>query len=110
MAQDDDVLTVLRALADPKRLRLFRALRDSERCVRDLVASEGMPQPLVSHHLRVLVGAGLVRSRKVDSFSMYAVDPDGMAEARAAATELLDPDALAPAAHPGGNPSCCREG
>jgi DNA-binding transcriptional ArsR family regulator len=105
----DDVLTVLRALSDPKRFRLFCALRDSERCVRDLVESEGLPQPLVSHHLRVLSAAGLVRSRKVDGFSMYAVDPDGMAEARAATAALLDPDRLAAAALPGGNPECCRE-
>lgn len=106
----DDVLTVLRALSDPKRLRLFGALRDSERCVRDLVESEGLPQPLVSHHLRVLVDSGLVRPRKVDGFTMYAVDPDGMAEAREATAALLDPDRLTAAALPGGNPACCREG
>ena len=57
----------------------------------------------------MLAAAGLVRSRKVDGFTMYAVDPDGMADARAATTALLDADALAPAARPGGNPTCCRE-
>jgi DNA-binding transcriptional ArsR family regulator len=103
-----DVLPVLRALAEPNRLRLFLALRDKERCVRDLVATEGLPQPLVSHHLRVLAAAGLVHSRRSDGFSLYAVSAEGMAAARVMTMELLDPYAVGPAAQPGGNEECCR--
>lgn len=101
------MLTVLRALADPKRFRVLCALRQKERCVRDLVDGEGMPQPLVSHHLRVLVEAGLVGSRRADGFTLYAVDPAGMARAREAVVGLLDTDVLDPAALPGGNQGCC---
>lgn len=104
---DVDVLTVLRALADSKRFRLLVALRAKERCVRDLVDSEDMPQPLVSHHLRALADAGLVRSRRSDGFTMYAVDPGGMARAREAVVALLDTDVLDPVAMPGGNQECC---
>ena len=103
-----DVLPVLRALAEPNRLRLFLALRDKERCVRDLVDSEGLPQPLVSHHLRVLADAGLVQSRRSDGFSLYAVSTEGMAAARTLAMDLLDPGAVGPLARPGGNEGCCR--
>ena len=103
-----DVLPVLRALGEANRLRLFLALRAKERCVRDLVDSEGLPQPLVSHHLRVLADAGLVQARRSDGFSLYALSPDGMAAARALAMELLDPDAVGPLARPGGNDGCCR--
>ena len=103
-----DELTVLRALADPTRFRLFAAVREKERCVRDLVDSEGLAQPLVSHHLRVLGEAGLVRARRADGFSLYAVDPSGLAAARDALAGLLDPDRLPAAALPGGNPGCCR--
>ena len=101
------MLTVLRALADPKRFRLLGALREKERCVRDLVDGEGMPQPLVSHHLRVLVDAGLVSSRRADGFTMYSIDPRGMALAREAVVALLDTDVLDPVALPGGNQGCC---
>jgi len=103
-----EVLPVLRALADPNRLRLFLALVAKERCVRDLVAGERLPQPLVSHHLRVLATAGLVRSRRADGFSLYAVSLEGMAAARSMMSELLDPDAVGPMARPGGNAGCCR--
>lgn len=105
---DTEVLPVLRALAEPNRLRLFLALKDKERCVRDLVDTEGIPQPLVSHHLRVLAEAGLVQVRRSDGFSLYAVSPAGMAAARVQAMALLDPDAVGPLALPGGNDGCCR--
>ena len=103
-----DALPVLRALGEPNRLRLFMALREKERCVRDLVDTEGLPQPLVSHHLRVLSDAGLVVARRSESFSLYAVSPQGLAAARELAMELLDPDAVGPLARPGANDSCCR--
>ena len=105
----DHTLAVLKALADPTRLRLFRALLDKERCVSDLVAGENLAQPLVSHHLGVLVRAGLARSRRAEGFTLYAVDRAGLAAAAAALGRLLDPDGLPPAAFPGGNPACCRD-
>lgn len=105
--QASDVLQVLRALADPKRFGLLRALREKERCVRDLVDVVGLPQPLVSHHLRVLAEASLVRSRRSDGFTMYAIDLDGTARARQAVAALLDTDVLDPVARPGGNQECC---
>ena len=105
---ESQVLPVLRALVDPNRLRLFLSLLDAERCVRDLVDSEGLPQPLVSHHLRVLVTAGLVQSRRADGFSLYAVHLEGMAAARSLIADLLDTDAVGPLARPGGNAACCR--
>lgn len=104
----DDVLPGLRALADPTRLQVFGALLGKERCVRDLAATVGHGQPLISHHLRVLSGAGLVHARRADGFTMYAIDPVGMETVRAALLRLLDPDRLERPALAGGNPDCCR--
>ena len=101
-------LAPLRALADPTRLRLFLALRESERCVRDLVTTEGITQPLVSHHLRVLTEAGLVQARRAEGFTLYAVSPDGMTAALEILSELLDPARVGPRAMPGGNAACCK--
>src|SRR5438128_11629922 len=98
----EELLALVRALADPTRLRLFLALCETERCVSDLVASEGVAQPLVSHHLRALADAGLVQSRRAEGFTLYAVDLDGMAAARALVMDLLDPAAVRPQARPGG--------
>jgi DNA-binding transcriptional ArsR family regulator len=108
--QTDHTLALLRALGEPTRLRLFRALRTKERCVSDLVATEHLPQPLVSHHLGALARAGLVQARRLDGFTLYALDPAGLTMAQAALADLLDSDALEPVARPGGNPSCCHDG
>ncbi|HET9444484.1 MAG TPA: metalloregulator ArsR/SmtB family transcription factor [Acidimicrobiales bacterium] len=109
-AVGDDVVDLLQALANPSRLRLFTALRARERCVRDLVDETGLSQPLVSHHLAVLAQVGLVRSRRSDGFTLYALDPDGLAGAAAAVAVLLDPATLEGVAMPGGNAGCCRAG
>jgi DNA-binding transcriptional ArsR family regulator len=105
---DVPLVGMARALADPTRLRIFLALRQAERCVSDLVASEGVPQPLVSHHLRALSRVGLVEARRADGFKLYAVSPDGIRAALALFAEVLDPDDIAPRARPGGNTACCQ--
>lgn len=102
-----NVADVLRALADPTRMRIFAALRAKERCVRDLVEAEGLAQPLVSHHLRVMGDAGLVTARRAGGFTLYALDPAGLRAARDVLDRLLDPDGLTGAARPGGNGACC---
>ena len=54
---------VLKALADPARLRLLSLIQaspDGEACVCDLTAPIGLSQPTVSHHLRILTESGLL--------------------------------------------------
>ena len=103
-----DVQEVLRALSEPHRLELVRALRRSEQCVRELVEQSGLAQPLVSHHLAKLVACGLVTRRHADGFTHYALNPAGLAAARAALDAVLDVEALPASARPGGNDTCCR--
>jgi DNA-binding transcriptional ArsR family regulator len=55
---------LLRALAAPVRIAIVLELRESERCVHELVAALGVTQPLISQHLRVLKGAGVVSGEK----------------------------------------------
>jgi hypothetical protein len=45
---------LLRALAAPVRIAIVLQLRESSRCVHELVDALGVPQPLVSQHLRIL--------------------------------------------------------
>ena len=103
-----EVLPVLRALADPTRLAVFTALFTRERCVRDLADDLGHSQALISHHLRTLADAGLVRSRPWEGYRLYAVDPEAARAARDRLAAFLDPSRLAAVARPGGNPACCR--
>jgi DNA-binding transcriptional ArsR family regulator len=51
---------LLRALAAPVRIAIVLELRESARCVHELVDALGVAQPLISQHLRVLKAAGVV--------------------------------------------------
>lgn len=61
----DVAADLLRALASPVRLGIIVELcATHERCVHELVDTLGLPQPLVSQHLRVLRGARLITGRR----------------------------------------------
>jgi len=62
---------LFRTLADPTRLRLLQAMTLDCQSVSDLVQASGLPQPLVSHHLRILREAGLARSARRGTYMFY---------------------------------------
>jgi DNA-binding transcriptional ArsR family regulator len=67
-----------KALGDPTRLAVAVALRDGgELCVCDLAWVAERSDKLVSHHVRALRSAGLVRSRRDGKMVMYALTQDG---------------------------------
>jgi ArsR family transcriptional regulator, zinc-responsive transcriptional repressor len=62
---------LLRALAAPVRIAIVLQLRESSRCVHELVDALEAPQPLVSQHLRVLKAAGVVEGEKSGREVLY---------------------------------------
>lgn len=73
----------LKALAEPNRLRLVSlvAAHDGqEACVCDLTEPIGLSQPTVSHHLRILVEAGILAREQRGRWAYYRLVPDALAE------------------------------
>jgi ArsR family transcriptional regulator len=73
------------ALGDPVRLRLLSLLMtadDGQVCACDLVEPAGKSQPTVSHHLKVLLDAGLVERERRGSWAYYRVRPEPLAALR----------------------------
>jgi ArsR family transcriptional regulator len=66
-----DVIRLLRAMAEPTRLRLLRLLSRRELCVCELVDALQMPQYKISRHLRALRAAGLVEARRQGRWMHY---------------------------------------
>ena len=69
---------LLKAVADPVRLQLLsviRATADGEACVCDLTPVVGLSQPTVSHHLKVLVEAGLLEREKRGTWAWFRLVP-----------------------------------
>ena len=73
------------ALADPIRLRLlsFVASANDEVCACDLVEPSGRSQPTVSHHMKILVDAGLVTREKRGLWVWYRAVPSRLDALRA---------------------------
>jgi ArsR family transcriptional regulator len=89
----DRLAGALRVIADPARLRLVSIVASSgESCVCDLTAMLGLSQPTVSHHLRVLTDAGVLRREKRGRWAYYSVDPEPLELLRSA----LDPASVIP--------------
>ena len=76
-------------MADPTRLRLLIALSAGELCVCDLAAATGINRSTVSHQLRTLREARLVRRRRVGKVIYYGLDDDHVVNLIAVATEHL---------------------
>jgi ArsR family transcriptional regulator len=77
------------ALADPVRLRVLSILAaspDGEVCGCDLVEPLARSQPTVSHHLKILSDAGLVRGERRGKWVWYSLDRVRLAELQATIT------------------------
>lgn len=83
----DELLTQLRAVAEPSRLRLLAILTRGEFAVSELTAILGQSQPRVSRHLKVLCEAGLLERFREQHWIYYRVPAEG--EGRAYAQQLL---------------------
>jgi len=70
----ESVADVFKLLGDPTRVRLLDALSHGERCVCDLAMLVGLSESAVSHQLRLLRGARLVRARRTGRMAFYSLD------------------------------------
>ncbi|MGO4914924.1 ArsR/SmtB family transcription factor [Pseudogemmobacter sp. W21_MBD1_M6] len=66
----DEAARLMQMLSTPVRLHLLCLLLDGEKSVQTLVGQLGMSQPAVSHHLKLLREAGLVKTRR-DAQTIY---------------------------------------
>ncbi len=79
-----ELARVLKALADPARLRLLSLIAGSPTaaaCACDLTEPLGLSQPTVSHHLKVLVDAGFLDRDKRGVWAWYSLVPGALQRA-----------------------------
>jgi ArsR family transcriptional regulator len=80
--QAERVAPVLKAMADPVRLRLLSLVAShegGEACVCDLTGAFDLTQPTISHHLKVLHETGLLDRSKRGTWVYYRVRPEALA-------------------------------
>ena len=81
VVEAEQLAGLLKAVADPARLRLLSLVADGgETCVCDLTGPVGLSQPTVSHHLRVLVEAGLLTREQRGKWAYYRLVDDAVSD------------------------------
>lgn len=93
-AQAEQVAVLLKALADPVRLRLMSLVAShpgGEACVCDLTGAFELSQPTISHHLKVLHDARLLAREKRGVWVYYRARTEALASLGA----LIGPAAAA---------------
>lgn len=89
-----EIATLLKALGEPNRLRIFAELMKGDTCNAELNEALGLSPNLLSHHLRVLSDTGLITSRRdrIDGrWIYYSVDRAAATRWRSWFNTLLDP-------------------
>lgn len=85
----EDLAGAFKVLADPTRLRLLSLIANApggELCACDLPALVDRKQPTVSHHLSILVDAGLLRREQRGRWAWFRLSPERLGVLRDALT------------------------
>lgn len=70
----DDKAKIMKALSDANRLKIIDILSCGEKCACDLLEYFDFTQPTLSHHMKVLIDCGIVKSRKEGLWSHYSLN------------------------------------
>ncbi|EFH84836.1 ArsR/SmtB family transcription factor [Ktedonobacter racemifer] len=90
LEEDAGLVLLLEALASPVRFRLLRLLAQEggNLCVSELVERIPRSQPVVSHHLRLLLFAKLIGVKRLGTHNYYYILPDKLKEIREALSSV----------------------
>jgi len=90
MIKRDPVLSLAKALSDENRLVLLREIAGQEEisCA-DLLARNSLSQPTVSHHVKILVEAGLVVVRREGQRAFFRLNREHLTECLEACAEIV---------------------
>lgn len=107
-------LEALKSLADENRLRIVMLLADGERCICDLASTLGESDALISHHVKQLREAGLIRTRRVGRWLHCSLEPSAfqalstrLSQIGDRAAEAAAAEAAAAAADASATGECC---
>ena len=86
-----DTAKILKAISDPKRLRIVDMLSCGELCACKILEAFHITQPTLSHDMKVLIEAGIVKDRREGKNIFYALDQDRLAAFQTTLREITTP-------------------
>ena len=76
--QFDQETKIFKAFCDPNRLKILNILKSGEHCACKLLEILDVGQSTLSHHMKLLVDAGIVNVRKDGKWAHYSLSEDGI--------------------------------
>jgi len=70
----DDSAKIIKTFSDASRLKIIDILSCGEKCACDILEHFEFTQPTLSHHMKVLMDAGIVKCRKDGLWSYYSLN------------------------------------
>lgn len=89
-SEDNNIVSLLKVLADENRLKIIACLSSGEKCVCQLTEAIDIPQNLMSHHLRVLKDIGLVSDERRGRWVYYSLLKNEISELLGRIENLCD--------------------
>lgn len=77
---------VFKAFCDENRLQILEMLRSGEKCACKLLENLNIGQSTLSHHMKILLDSGIVKSRTEGKWTHYSISVEGTGYAK----ELLN--------------------
>lgn len=79
---------IFKAFCDESRLRIIEQLQRGEMCACNLLEELPISQSTLSHHMKILIESGVVKSRKDGKWVYYSMSLDGIKEAASLLEQL----------------------
>lgn len=84
-----DTARILKAIAEPKRLRIVDMLSCGELCACKILEAFHITQPTLSHDMKVLVDAGLVNDRREGKNIYYSLNTEKLRELQSVLADIF---------------------
>ena len=89
MSNEQNIVCIFKALSDENRIRILKMLHSGEKCACKLLEELKISQPTLSHHMKILCDAGIVKGRKEGKWTHYSICCEGIRGVRGLMRELL---------------------
>ena len=83
---------IFKALSNPKRVQIFDMLSNGEKCACFLLEHFHITQPTLSHDMKLLIDAGIVKSRREGQRILYSLNMDSLQMMQAVMQKMLRED------------------
>ena len=83
---------IFKALSNPKRVQIFDMLSNGEKCACFLLEHFHITQPTLSHDMKLLIDAGIVKSRREGQRILYSLNIDSLQMMQAVMQKMLRED------------------